>query len=152
MKDEGNMYPRVDEKGIRCGKDFIVRLYILIKTSLLHEPGNVALVLPLERLLETMGLLLRWEGSFSLKVVGDHLFMDDSKIKVDIEAFQACMFLMEEMKKREKLKLEEEIKSADDFKDAKYLQQPEYNFHKEALQIRNLLATLKSIFISNALS
>ena len=95
------MYPRADEKGVRCGKDFIVRLYILIKTSFLHESGNVAMVLPLERLLETMGLLLRWEGSFSLKVVGDHLFLDDTKIKVDIEAFQACMFLMEEMKKRE---------------------------------------------------
>ncbi|MBI5197518.1 MAG: HD-GYP domain-containing protein [Nitrospirae bacterium] len=84
----------------KWGKDLAIRLYVLLKTAQFHEASNVALVAPLDRIMETLGLLLKQDESFSLKVSGDFLFLDDVKVKVDIENFQACMFVMEEMKKR----------------------------------------------------
>ena len=49
------------------------------------------------------------------------------------------------------LNLGNEIQTATDFFNAKYLQQPDYNFHEKALQLRKLLNILLSNFLSDTL-
>ena len=88
------------EKRGSVGKDFINSLYILFKTALIHDLKNVALNSTVDKVIEFIHLLLEEDESFSLKVVQEHLFIDEVKIKVDIENFLASMFLIEEMKKR----------------------------------------------------
>src|SRR3989337_1348312 len=88
------------EKRGSVGKDFINSLYILFKTALIHDLKNVALNNTVDKVIEFIHLLLEEDESFSLKVVQEHLFIDEVKIKVDIENFLASMFLIEEMKKR----------------------------------------------------
>src|SRR3989337_888016 len=88
------------EKRGSVGKDFINSLYILFKTALIHDLKNVALNSTVDKVIEFIHLLLEEDESFSLKMVQEHLFIDEVKIKVDIENFLASMFFIEEMKKR----------------------------------------------------
>lgn len=89
------------EKRGHQGKNFINSLHILLKTALIHDINNIAFNAPLDKFMESMNLLFTGEGRFSLRLVQEYLFIDDIKIKVDIENFLASMFLIEEMKKRE---------------------------------------------------
>ncbi len=89
-----------DEKRGSLGKDFINNLHILFKTATIHDLKNVALNSTVDKAIEFISLLLNSEDSFSVKMIQEHLFIDDVKIKVSIENFLASMFLIEEMKKR----------------------------------------------------
>lgn len=81
-------------------KDFINNLYKLFKTALIHDINNVALNAPVDKTMESIHLLLNSEDCFSLRMIQEHLFINDIKVRVDIENFLASMFLIEEMKKR----------------------------------------------------
>lgn len=83
------------------GKNFINSLQILLKTALIHDINNVAFHASLDKFMESIHLLFAGEGIFSLRLIQECLFIDDIKIKVDIENFLASMFLIEEMKKRD---------------------------------------------------
>lgn len=89
-----------EEKRGLLGKDFINNLHILYKTALIHDLNNVAFNTPLNKTIESIKLLSMGGNSFSLRLIQEYLFIDDIKIKVDIENFLASMFLLEEMKKR----------------------------------------------------
>ncbi|MBI5198618.1 MAG: HD domain-containing protein, partial [Nitrospirae bacterium] len=89
-----------EEKRGSLGKEFINNLHILFKTAIIHDLNNVALNNTVDKAMESINLLFVGGDSFSLRLVQEYLFIDDVKIKVDIENFLASMFLMEEMKKR----------------------------------------------------
>ena len=89
-----------EEKRGLLGKIFSNNLYILFKTALIHDINNIAFIAPLERTMESIENLLDMTNSFSLRLIQEYLFIDDIKIKVDIENFMASMFLIEEMKIR----------------------------------------------------
>ena len=89
-----------EEKRGSLGKELTNSLHKLFKTAIIHDPNNVAINSALEKTLESMKPLLNDGDSFSLRLVQEYLFIDDVKIKVDIENFLASMFLIEEMKKR----------------------------------------------------
>ncbi|MDD5434068.1 MAG: HD domain-containing protein, partial [Nitrospira sp.] len=82
------------------GKDFINNLHILIKTALIHDPSNIAINAPLTKTMDSLYFLMSGRDSFSLRILHDSLFIDDTKIRVDIEDFLAAMYLTAEMKKK----------------------------------------------------
>lgn len=81
-------------------KEFINNLHILMKTALIHDPSNIAVNTPLTKTMELINALLTGSDSFSLRILHDNLFVDDIRIRVDIENFLASMFLTSEMKKK----------------------------------------------------
>lgn len=95
------MQDRIFEHSISTyGKNLVNSLYRLFKTALIHDLNNVALINTLSMTLEEINKLFSVRDSFSLKLIHDHLFIDDVKIKMDIENFLASMFIIEEMKRR----------------------------------------------------
>lgn len=89
-----------EEKRGSLGKEFINSLHRLFKTALIHDLNNVAFNTPVEKTMDSISILLGDVDSFSLRLIREYLFIDDIKIKVDIENFLASIFLIEEMKKR----------------------------------------------------
>jgi len=84
------------------GRSFINNFYRLCKTALIHDFNNTALTNLLSTTLEDMNRLFKiCDHNFSIRLIHEHLFINDTKIKIDIDNFLASLFLIEEMKKRE---------------------------------------------------
>ncbi len=91
-----------DRDIIDAGKSLINNFYRLCKTALIHDFNNTAIMNLLSSTLDNINhLFTTYERSFSIRLVHEHIFIDDIKIKIDIENFLASLFLMEEMKKRD---------------------------------------------------
>ena len=91
---------QLDAKRGFYGKEFVNNFYLLLKTALIHDTNNIALTVPIEKTIETIKILCIGGDSFSLRLIQEYLFLDETKIKVDIENFMAAMFFIEELKKR----------------------------------------------------
>ena len=89
-----------DEKRGSLGKDFTNNLYKLIRTAQIHDYKNIATIAALDKTMESIKKLLDSNGPFPLRMYQEQLFIDDEKIRVDIENFLACTSLINEMKKR----------------------------------------------------
>ncbi|MBI5193992.1 MAG: HD-GYP domain-containing protein [Nitrospirae bacterium] len=81
-------------------KEFLNNLHILIKTALIHDRSNIAISTYLTKTMESISIIMEGRESFSLRLIHDNLFIDDTRVKVDIGNFLAVMYLTEEMKKK----------------------------------------------------
>ncbi|MBI3805738.1 MAG: HD-GYP domain-containing protein [Nitrospirae bacterium] len=90
-----------DEERAQLGKHLINQLAILIKTSQIHDAGNIALKQPAENFCKTLDDLFVDDPEVSLNLEGDTLYLGDMKLKLDIDVFTNFMLISEEMKKRE---------------------------------------------------
>lgn len=128
-----------DEKRGIVGKDFTNNLYKLMRTAQIHDARNIATNAALNKAMESIKILMDSGGPFPLRLFQEHLFIDDVKIRVDIENYLACTSIINEMKKRgigsirfiQQPALDElarfvydfngaDIKSADPFQDLEY--------------------------------
>lgn len=89
-----------DEERVQLGKQMVNQFAILIKTSQIHDAGNVALQQPTENFSKTLGDLFLDDPEVALSLEGDALFLGDMKLKLDIDIFTNFMLVNEEMKKR----------------------------------------------------
>src|SRR3972149_10744067 len=89
-----------EEKRGYTGKYFTNNLYKLIRTAQIHDFRNIAIIAALDKTMESIKALSDSGNSFSLRLYQEHLFIDDVKIRVDIENFLACTSLINEMKRR----------------------------------------------------
>ena len=96
-----NVVRSYDEERVQLGKQIVNQLAILIKTSQIHDSGNVALQQPAENFHKTLEDLFVDDPEVSLSLKGDALFLGEMKLKLDIDIFTNFMLVNEEMKKRE---------------------------------------------------
>lgn len=89
-----------DEERAQLGKQVVNQFAILIKTSQIHDAGNVALQQPAENFIKTLGDLFIDDPDVALSLEGEALFIGDMKLKLDIDIFTNFMLVNEEMKKR----------------------------------------------------
>lgn len=89
------------DKILSLGTTLVNQLYTLIKTAQIHDPNNIALVTHLENLIKTIKEFLKGETQFSLSLTNDLLYVNDTRLRWDIEGFISFNYLIEEMKKRE---------------------------------------------------
>lgn len=87
-----------DEEVASRGKDLVNQIYILTKTAQIHDPTNVALEAPIENAFNNLKELWRWSEEVYLRLEGDHFFLGDLKLKMDIDGFISFTSLMEIMK------------------------------------------------------
>src|SRR3989337_1456938 len=88
-----------EDKRRSTGKDITNNLYKLIRTAQIHDFKNIATIAALEKTMESIKAMSDSGTSFSLRLHQEHLFIDDVKVRVDIENFLACTSLINEMKK-----------------------------------------------------
>jgi HD-GYP domain-containing protein (c-di-GMP phosphodiesterase class II) len=91
----------LNEKTGQLGKRLINQLFILFKTAQIHDIGNVALNQPAQNVLELLKELHSETGAdVSVQVQDDCIFVQETKLKMDIEGFASFIALIEEFKKR----------------------------------------------------
>ena len=76
-----------DEEMAKKGRELITQIHILIKTAQIHGPTNVALAQQLEQAMRTITDLWRWSDDVCLRLEGEYIYLDELKLKMDIEGF-----------------------------------------------------------------
>ncbi|MBI3606771.1 MAG: HD domain-containing protein [Nitrospirae bacterium] len=90
-----------DENLNRLGKRLVYQVHILLKTSHIHLAGNAALAQPSERLVKTIEEILEWRGAANLRHEGDHLYLDDLRLKMDVEGYIGFAEVIGNFRRRE---------------------------------------------------
>ncbi|HTN43147.1 MAG TPA: HD-GYP domain-containing protein [Nitrospiria bacterium] len=87
-----------DEEMAKKGKELVNQFYILMKTAQIHEPTNVAMEAPIENILRTLRGIWQWRDDAYLRLEGDYLFLDELKLKMDIDGFTSFTSLIDALK------------------------------------------------------
>lgn len=87
-----------DEDLAKKGKELVNQFYILMKTAQIHEPTNVAMEAPVENVFRTLRGVWQWSDEAYLRLEGDYLFLDDLKLKMDIDGFTSFTSLIDSLK------------------------------------------------------
>jgi HD-GYP domain-containing protein (c-di-GMP phosphodiesterase class II) len=92
------MEEKVDQKVAKVSKDVINQLAVVIKTSQLHDPTNVAVVTALEKIIQMVNWLVS-TGPITIEVVGDYFYVNETRIKFPMEQLVNFDYLVREFKK-----------------------------------------------------
>ena len=89
-----------NKKVLTHGRLLVNQLAILVKVAQMHDLKNVAVENAAAALLGTLRVFFEEENSFSLNLIGDYLFLEDNRIKYNVEDFNNFDFVVVEFKKR----------------------------------------------------
>ncbi|MBI3596169.1 MAG: HD-GYP domain-containing protein [Nitrospirae bacterium] len=87
-----------DEEMAKKGKELVNQFYILMKTAQIHGPTNVAMEAPIENVFRTLRGVWQWSDDAYLRLEGDYLFLDELKLKMDIDGFTSFTSLIDALK------------------------------------------------------
>ena len=99
---EGSKQHSPNEQTTQLGKRLINQFFILLKTAQIHDSGNIALSQPVDNLLVIIrGLRSEIGEDVSIQVRDDYIFVNEMKLKMDLEGFISFIAIIEEFKKRQ---------------------------------------------------
>lgn len=81
-------------------RDLIRAFNVSLKTARIHDMKNEAAVASLDGVVNAVNDLFRLTGVFSIKLVGDYIFWNDSRIKADAGSYSAFDNLANELRSR----------------------------------------------------
>jgi len=84
----------------KLGKGLINLLNILLKTAQIHDPRNVVWDPPINNFFNILDDLFKIDPDVNISLEADCLFLGDTKLRIDIDAFVSFMSVIEEMRKR----------------------------------------------------
>jgi len=82
------------------GRSLAMQLCVLLKTAKIHDVGNVAFHGPLVNFIETVEQLFTAEGEFKLQAVGDFLYINQGRLKLDGSSYASYQYLIDEFRNR----------------------------------------------------
>ncbi len=82
------------------GRSLAMQLCVLLKTARIHDVGNVAFHGPLVSFIETVDQLYTAEGEFKLQAVGDFLYINQGRLKLDGSSYASYQYLIDEFRNR----------------------------------------------------
>jgi len=82
------------------GRSLAMQLCVLVKTARIHDVGNVAFHGPLVNFIETVDQLYTAEGEFKLQAVGDFLYINQGRLKLDASSYASYQYLIDEFRNR----------------------------------------------------
>jgi HD-GYP domain-containing protein (c-di-GMP phosphodiesterase class II) len=85
---------------LKLGNQLVIKFHVLMKISQIYDSRNVALQQFVQESLQTINALIRREGSFSLKIVRDELFLNDQRLRYSVDGFTSFKYLLTQWKKR----------------------------------------------------
>ena len=89
-----------NRKVLTGGRLLINQLAILVKLGQMHDLKNVAVEKAADALMGTLRLFFEDRGSFAVYLVGDYFYIEDNRVKYNVEDFSNFDFLVGEFKKR----------------------------------------------------
>jgi HD-GYP domain-containing protein (c-di-GMP phosphodiesterase class II) len=95
------LQPQFIESGVLgFARDLVRAFNVALRTARIHDMKNEAAIAALEGFAANANDLFRLTGIFSLKVVGDYMFLNDSRIKADAGSYAAFDHLAREFRSR----------------------------------------------------
>ena len=82
------------------GRNLAMQFCVLLRTARIHDVGNVAFQGPLASLIETVDQIWTAEGDFKLQAIGDYLYINQNRLRVDASSYASYQFLIEEFRVR----------------------------------------------------
>jgi putative nucleotidyltransferase with HDIG domain len=95
------MASREEIERFKIGKDLVNQLSVVLRTSQIHDPGNVAVTSVIDKLVSMINLLVEDERVVSLELRGEFFYINDYRIRYSLEYLLNFDFLIREFKKRE---------------------------------------------------
>jgi len=95
------MVNREDRETQKVASDIINQLSIIIKTTLIHDPNNIAVRTAIGKLISLINNMLELERGVKFELVGEFFYMDGTRIRYTIEYLLNYDFLVKEFRKRE---------------------------------------------------
>lgn len=82
------------------GRGLAIHMCVLVKTARVHDVGNVAFQGPLTNFIDTVEQMWTAEGDFRLQAVGDFLYVNQFRLRVDASSYPSYQFLIDEFRTR----------------------------------------------------
>lgn len=82
------------------GRSLSIQLCVLLRTARIHDVGNIAFQGPLASFIETVDQIWTAEGDFKLQAIGDYLYINQSRLRVDASSYSNYQYLIEEFRTR----------------------------------------------------
>jgi HD-GYP domain-containing protein (c-di-GMP phosphodiesterase class II) len=82
-------------------KELINQISVVLRTSQIHDPNNVALVSSVSRLVSMINTLISQENIVSLELRGEFFYINEYRIRYSLEYLLNFDFMVREFKKRE---------------------------------------------------
>ena len=83
-----------------AGRALAANLSVFWKTARLYDARNVAYSQSLQNLMESLQQLLALGSDFVLQVVGDCLYINDQRLRVDVVGYASHQFIVDELARR----------------------------------------------------
>jgi len=84
----------------KLGNNLVTKLHVLMKISQIYDSKNVALHQFVQESLQAINSLIKREGSLSLKIVKDDLFLNEQRLRYSVEGFTSFKYLLTQWRKR----------------------------------------------------
>ncbi|HTR44932.1 MAG TPA: hypothetical protein VMH06_04400, partial [Thermodesulfovibrionales bacterium] len=78
------MADKLTGDALRGIKDIINQLAVIIRTAQIHDPGNVAVVTAIDRLLAAVNPLVSSE-TLSIELVGEYFYANEGRVRYSME-------------------------------------------------------------------
>jgi len=88
----------MDQRMIREMKNLVIFFYVALRNARIHGLVNEAFQQPLRRFAEALNSILALEGALSLRVAESYIFVNEQRLRFDIEGFLSYTRLVEELK------------------------------------------------------
>jgi HD-GYP domain-containing protein (c-di-GMP phosphodiesterase class II) len=85
----------------KAAQDIINQLSVILRTAQIHDPGNIAVMIAIEKFLLLIGLITQTESQVKLEIVGEFFYLNDIRVRYPLEYLLNFDFLIREFKKRE---------------------------------------------------
>lgn len=97
--DEGRQ-KQTDSDLVKLGSKVVTKFHVLMKSCQIYDSRNVALRQFVQECLRMINAIVEREGSLSLKVVRDDLFLNQQRLRYTVEGFNSFKYLLTQWKKR----------------------------------------------------
>src|SRR4030043_1148303 len=84
----------------KLGNNLVTKFHVLMRISQIYDSKNVALHQFIEESLQSINALINREGTLSLKIIRDDLFLTDQRLRYSVEGFTSFKYLLTQWKKR----------------------------------------------------
>jgi len=89
-----------DQEFHQSRSNFVLKLSLLIRTIKIYNPENETIDRHVEECFQLMSPILRTERRLSLRVLTDSIFLNEERVRVRKDTYQAYKFFMEELKEK----------------------------------------------------
>ncbi|MBI1822228.1 MAG: HD-GYP domain-containing protein [Nitrospirae bacterium] len=100
LSNESHYSKTVDAEFLNYGKQLVSQFNIILKMALIHQVQNSSFDTPISNLMKTFQFLFTIDDEIAINREADSLFLNEEKLKMDIETFNSFSSFIDALLKR----------------------------------------------------